>query len=186
MENQCLLTCFATVPSVARTMPLISLRSPCLCCCSALMRWKELTFVYLILLSYQRNLLSPLGSKERWLTRKPTLCLCESNASIKSFEFYINIGFVRIATVFLQTTMSSMLVGGLWEKSLVHFCGGHHFCVFLGHPGSPVGSASEQKNDAWGPLWVLGPRVSVPSSSLLRLILAMLVAAYFWLGYIYS
>lgn len=146
MENQCLPTCFATVLSVARTMLLISSRSPCLCSCLALMRWKGLTFVYLILLSHERNLLSPLGSKERWLSRKPTWCLCERNASIKSFEFYINIGSVRIATALLQTTISSVLVGAFGEKSLVRFCCGRHFCVFLGHPGSPVGSVNKQKN----------------------------------------
>lgn len=121
-------------------------------------------------------------SKRRWLTRKPILCLFESNANIKSFEFYINIGFMRIETALLQPTISNVLIWGLSEKEPCAFS----LCLSLlcvsQSPGQfnrkCIGGVSKHKSHTRAVLSVLGSREFIPSLDLLSLILAMLVAAY--------
>lgn len=56
------------------------------------------------------------GSKWRWLTRKPVLCLLKVMPTSSPLNFYINTGFMRIDIALPQWTISSVLVWGLWEE----------------------------------------------------------------------
>lgn len=167
--------CSAVVVTVVRTMPLINCRYLCRCRCLALMREKELTFVYLVLPRYERNRFSA-GDLNEGVWQGSLLpsvwYLTWSNANIKSLNFYINIGFMEIEIALSQPCHLLLYWFSSFGKSLVHFYCDSRWCLFISHltlTGLPVRSLSivsasgrMMHGECLGPsaqTWVLGSTV---------------------------